>query len=68
MDTEEAIGSDAGTVWNALEDGGKTVRQLKEDTGLTRREVNLALGWLAREDKVVMRKPGSYHKFKRAED
>ncbi|MFB6077171.1 MAG: winged helix-turn-helix domain-containing protein [Candidatus Nanohaloarchaea archaeon] len=63
VEPEEFIGSHAGTVWDALQDGEKTVRQLKEETGLTRREVTLALGWLAREDKVGVRKPGSYYTF-----
>lgn len=51
----ETIGTNAGLVWRALDESGKalTVKELKSVTKLrTEREVNLALGWLAKEGKV----------------
>lgn len=51
----ETIGTNAGLVWRALDESDKalTVKELKSATKLrTEREVNLALGWLAKEGKV----------------
>jgi len=49
----EKIGSNAGLVWSALENGGDTnVKAVKKATKLTEKDLNLALGWLAREGKI----------------
>ncbi|MFI3239388.1 MAG: winged helix-turn-helix domain-containing protein [Bacteroidales bacterium] len=51
----EMIGSWAGLVWAAL-DVAKTleIKQLRTVTKLKEKEVYVALGWLAREDKVTI--------------
>lgn len=47
------IGENAGIVWNILKDNNHwEYEQLKEISGLSNRELNAAIGWLAREDKI----------------
>jgi hypothetical protein len=48
----EKIGINAGLVWAALEGGELNVKAVKKATKLAEKDLNLALGWLAREDKV----------------
>jgi hypothetical protein len=48
----EKIGNNAGLVWTALQSGELNVKALKKATKLTDKDLNLALGWLAREGKV----------------
>jgi len=48
----EKIGKNAGLIWAALEDGELNVKAVKKVTKLADKELNLALGWLAREGKV----------------
>ncbi len=48
----EKIGNNAGLVWSALLAGELNVKALKKATKLTEKDLNLALGWLARESKV----------------
>lgn len=48
----ELIGANAGKIWFALENGALTVKALKKATKLKNDELNLALGWLAREGKL----------------
>jgi hypothetical protein len=50
---KETIGSNAGLIWAALEDGSKSLKAVKKATKLKEADLNLALGWLAREGKVV---------------
>ncbi len=50
---KETIGSNAGLIWAALENGALSVKAVKKATKLKEADLNLALGWLAREDKVV---------------
>ena len=47
------IGENAGKVWQALQGGALTTKELAKATKLKVAELNLALGWLAREDKVA---------------
>ena len=47
------IGENAGLIWNALQGGGLTLKALKKATKLKNDDLNLALGWLAREGKVA---------------
>ena len=47
------IGENAGLIWNALQGGALTLNALKKATKLKNDELNLALGWLAREGKVA---------------
>ncbi|MEZ7866534.1 MAG: winged helix-turn-helix domain-containing protein [Paludibacteraceae bacterium] len=51
----ERIGSNAGLIWAALDNGEMEVKSLKKATKLTEKDLNLALGWLAREGKVSFR-------------
>ena len=48
----EKIGISAGLVWTSLEKGELNVKAVKKATKLTEKDLNLALGWLAREGKV----------------
>ena len=53
------VGETAGKVWHFLkENGEKSVTQLKEVEN-NQLLLNLALGWLAREDKVNLEKKGN---------
>jgi hypothetical protein len=48
-----SIGEMAGVVWSTLsEKGSMTMAQLVKAVGEPRDSVMLALGWLAREDKI----------------
>lgn len=51
----EKIGTNAGLIWAALENGELNVKAVKKATKLAEKELNLALGWLAREGKVTFR-------------
>ena len=49
----ETIGTDAGTVWTALNTAEALgVKQLKKITKLKDKEIFAALGWLAREGNI----------------
>lgn len=51
----EVIGTNAGSVWVALAEAQSLgVKQLKKITKLKDKEVFAALGWLARENKIVL--------------
>jgi hypothetical protein len=51
----ELIGTNAGIVWNALNDGGKmSVKTLKKATKIKLdKDLYAALGWLAKEGKLT---------------
>lgn len=49
----ELIGANAGKIWNALQNGSLSSKALKKATKLKEAELNLALGWLAREGKLT---------------
>jgi hypothetical protein len=54
---KEKIGTDAGLIWKVLdEQGAKGVKELKKLTKLTDKEIYAAIGWLAREEKLVFGK------------
>ena len=50
----EKIGTNAGSVWNALNEAvsAMNVKDLKKVTKLTEKDLYAALGWLARENKI----------------
>jgi hypothetical protein len=48
----EKIGINAGLIWAALEGGELNVKAVKKVTKLAEKDLNFALGWLAREGKV----------------
>ena len=51
---EVEIGNAAGKIWQALKSKGALPKaQLSKLTGLSNDQVNLAIGWLAREGKVA---------------
>lgn len=51
----EIIGTNAGTVWVALNGADALgLKQLKKITKLKEKEIYAALGWLARENKIVI--------------
>jgi hypothetical protein len=51
----ETIGNNAGLVWNALNEvESLTTAQLRKATKLKDKELMLAIGWLARENKLVI--------------
>lgn len=55
MMNKESIGIHAGMVWSILNDGDKwDYDDLKRKTSLKSNELYAALGWLAREDKIVL--------------
>lgn len=49
-----SIGVNAGIIWNLLSSDNKKweYNELKRITGLSDRDLNTAIGWLAREDKI----------------
>ena len=55
----QEIGEVAGVVWKVLFEGGPmTMAKLVKGVGEPRDSVMLALGWLAREDKVSIDEDG----------
>lgn len=47
------IGNNAGIVWKLLNEGRRwKYEDLKAASGLSDRDLNAAIGWLAREDKI----------------
>jgi hypothetical protein len=55
---ENVIGDNAGKVWASLkEKGPQTVASLSREARLTASEVDKAIGWLAREDKLAAAGP-----------
>ena len=52
---EEIIGMNAGAVWNALNEAQVLgSKQLKKVTKLKDKDLYAAIGWLARENKIVI--------------
>ncbi|MBQ7648115.1 MAG: winged helix-turn-helix domain-containing protein [Paludibacteraceae bacterium] len=54
----ELIGANAGKIWNALQNGALSSKALKKATKLKEADLNLALGWLAREGKLAFCEEG----------
>ena len=51
----DTLGYNAGLVWNALNEADALgLRQIKKITKLKDKELYLALGWLARENKIAI--------------
>lgn len=49
----EMIGQTAGKIWQYLNDNGATsVSKLSTETGLHKTDIQRAIGWLAREEKI----------------
>ena len=59
MTTISEIGADAGKIWHYLDKNGPTsVSKVATETGLGKNEVQRAIGWLAKEDKLVVEMKG----------
>ena len=57
----QSIGDTAGKVWNFLnEEGEANLSQLKKGVEADSNLVLQAIGWLAREDKLLIEKKGRY--------
>lgn len=53
MTSVSAIGDTAGRVWSYLEKNGRSsISAVEKGIKAPKREVQMALGWLAREDKI----------------
>jgi hypothetical protein len=53
MDIKGQVGETSGKVWELLSRGGpQTFAQMQKKLNVTTELLNLATGWLAREDKV----------------
>lgn len=56
---ELVFGEKAGAVWRALnQNGPSNITNLVKTTSLSREEVFSALGWLGREDKILLEQKG----------
>ena len=54
---KHVIGENAGIIWRLLNNGERwEYEQLKDASGLSDRDLNLAIGWLARENKIYFEK------------
>ncbi|QJD28886.1 winged helix-turn-helix domain-containing protein [Methylococcus geothermalis] len=64
-DLDTTIGKAAGKIWLFLDQNGEaSATRLADETGLDRNEVQRAIGWLAREGKLVAEKRGRYEFFR----
>ena len=56
----EKIGANAGVIWRTLHasESDMSVANLIEKTGLNMFEVSTAIGWLARENKIIVKETG----------
>lgn len=51
----EKFGINAGKVWTVLDENGKQeIKVLKKTTKLTDKDLYAALGWLGREEKIII--------------
>lgn len=49
----ETIGDAAGKIWHFLNENGEaSVNKVTTETGLSKNDVQRAIGWLAKEDKL----------------
>ena len=56
----DQIGIDAGKIWNELELYGEmTTGVLKKNLNMTPFNLSIAIGWLAREDKISLSRNGN---------
>jgi len=66
---ESLFGFNAGVVWEALnQNGASNLANLVKTTSLSREEIYGALGWLGREDKLVMKQKGRVMVFSLREE
>ncbi|MCX7095590.1 MAG: winged helix-turn-helix domain-containing protein [Methylobacter sp.] len=49
------IGDAAGVIWNYLDQNGpSSVNKVTNETGINRNDVQRAIGWLCKEDKLII--------------
>jgi hypothetical protein len=57
--SNEKIGENAGNIWETLKENGQmSTSALKKTTHLSEKDVNMGLGWLARENKLAFDQKG----------
>jgi len=55
----DVIGAAAGDIWNYLEkNGASSVTKIAKETELDMKIVQRAIGWLAKEDKLIIEAKG----------
>lgn len=58
------IGNNAGIVWTLLNDGKRwKYEDLKAASALSDRDLNAAIGWLAREDKIYFETDSNHAEY-----
>ena len=58
--SREKIGENDGNIWRTLKENGQmSASALKKNTKLSEKDVNLGLGWLARENKLAFNQKGN---------
>lgn len=56
---KEKIGTNAGLVWSYLsESGEQDVKDIKKALKLTDKDLYAVIGWLAREEKILIKENG----------
>lgn len=64
MNSVNDAGNYAGTLWRAIREyGAQTSNELETNTGLSNEEIYTGIGWLARENKIVVGKQGNNLKY-----
>lgn len=55
----ESIGDAAGKVWKYLdENGASSASKITTETGISKNDMQRAIGWLAKEDKLLVEMKG----------
>lgn len=61
---QEKAGETAGKIWATLNDkGAQTLKQIKKSAKITEKDFYLGLGWLLREDKLIVDETASEATF-----
>lgn len=56
---KNTIGNSAGKVWKFLNtNGSSSVTKVANETGLSKTDIQRAIGWLAREEKISITQKG----------
>lgn len=64
MTVESVFGVNAGIVWEVLnQNGPSAIHNLVKSTELSREEIYCALGWLGRENKILIEGQGKARVF-----
>jgi predicted RNA-binding protein (virulence factor B family) len=53
------IGDAAGKIWQYLNDNGSSsANKIEKDTGISKNDIQRAIGWLSKEDKLIIETKG----------